>query len=228
MTDTITQAVVKMTRDEAKILAHYAANESPRQIADTTGIDFGTVGLTIDALCGNNRNLARNLATEWQLRATAVAAAKPVSAPPRVPTPAPAPAPIRAKPQPAQPWELQVDDIASMLDAAQTSGNPKLARAATKIRDLVADLQEHLAEHSRGARLRQEQADLEARLAAIKEQLRGRRGPILDDPAPTGAPAAAEPKKVRAWAAANGVTCNAHGRVPTQVVDAYRKAVAAS
>lgn len=215
MTATIEQAVARMTRDEAKILAHYAAGETSRQIATNTGLTLDEVGLALDALAGNDRDRAQRLAMQWQARARAVAAAKGVSGPP---APRPVPAPPKPLPEPPKPYEKNIDGIADMLDAAESSGNGKLERAAGKIRDLLATLQADLAEHSRGARLRQEQAELEARLAQIKAELTGRRpAPATAKPAAT----AVDSKAVRKWAAANGIECNPHGRVPASVVAAY-------
>ena len=232
MTTAVHPAVVKMTRDEARILAHYAAGESAKEIAANIRMDLGVVGLALDSLCGNNRNLANNLAVEWQKRARAVAASRPASGPDRTPPSISLPSPKTPAPAveaPAEPkvWQLQVDDIAALLDACEASGAGKLHRAAKKIRDLLAELQEQFGEHSRGAKLRQEQADLEARLAQIREQLRGSRGPH-STPARSAAPTggAISPREVRAWATANGIECNTHGRVPAQVVEAYQQAVA--
>lgn len=209
--------VSRMTRDEARILAHYAAGETSPQIATGTGIAIGEVGLALDALAGNDRSRAQRLTVEWQARAKAAAAAKGVSAPP-----APRPAPAPPKP-PALAPEENIDGIADMLDAAEASGNGKLERSAGKIRDLLAALQADLAEHSRSARLRREQAELEQRLAEIKRQLGTKRAV----PTPAPEPVVAEAKTVRQWAAENGIECTNRGRIPAAVLDAYNKEHAA-
>ena len=224
-------AVVKMTRDEARILAHYAAGESAKEIAANIRMDLGVVGLTLDSLCGNNRNLAHNLAVEWQSRANAVAASKGMSA-----TPVVRPELARQTPQvlvrdPAPPAEapavarIRADDLSTLLDTAQTSGNPRLERMAAKIRDLLADLQGQVAEHTRDAQLRQELSDLEGRLAAVKEQLRPKRTAAAA--APVVNAGSVDTGAVRVWAAENGWECSARGRIPAAVLEAYRAAKAA-
>ena len=83
-----------------------------------------------------------------------------------------------------------------------------------------------MAANQQDAKLRQEQAALEARLAEIKQQLRpaGRRTPAASGPA--GEPAGrVDSKTIRAWAATHGITCSATGRIPASVVDAYHQAV---
>lgn len=84
--------------------------------------------------------------------------------------PGPEPEPEGDEPMPAQPDE-NIDGIADLLDAADHTGNAALGRAAEKIRALIRELQDQLAEHARDTRLRQEMAELEARLAEIREQL---------------------------------------------------------
>lgn len=216
---TLAPTVVKMTRNEAKILAHYGAGESAQQIVDNTGLPYSDVCLALDALAGNNRERAHTLAIEWQKRAQAVAAARGVSAPP-APQPVPVPAPT-----PPKTYEKNIDGIADMLDAAEHCGSDRLGRAARKIREQLTALQRDLADHSREAKLRDEQTQLEARLAEIRAQLKPKRGPAA--PASDLAPADVDSKTVRAWAAENGYQCPRTGRVPGDVVAAYRKAAAA-
>lgn len=77
---------------------------------------------------------------------------------------------VEAVVEPA-PADENIDGIADLLDAADHTGNAALGRAAEKIRALIRELQDQLAEHARDTRLRQEMAELEARLAEIREQL---------------------------------------------------------
>lgn len=255
MTITPTRPARQLTRDEAKVLAHYAAGESAKTITVNTGFTMDLVGRVLDEHAGNDRARAHQLVLEYQEHAQAVAAARGVSAPP-----APAARPVPATPAavtvsaavkpttsvtPAAPPEVPektepqdtgqqsteqqttvgepVDTLAfeALLQAADATGVPRLQRAATKIWDLATELRIDLAEHIREATLRAEQAQLETRLAAIKEQLRPRRTqPVL----PTaGAEAPADTKAVRAWAAEQGLDCPARGRIPGAVTDAYRR-----
>lgn len=224
--------VARMTREDAQVLAHYSQGETSRQIATALKMELEEVGTVLDSLAGNNRELALELTTAWQARAKTVAASRPVSA-----SPDPRPTPlVRQAPVPAAttvsvpglvPVEENIDGIADLLDAAQASGSPKLERAALRIRDLISVLQEDLAEHSRDARLRQEQADLEARLAEIKKQLRPQRQATPVSPAPNSS-VAVDTKAVRVWAAENGHEVTGFGRIPASVLEAYREAVQAA
>lgn len=217
----VTTVVGRMTREEAQILAHYSAGETSRQIVQNTGIDLQEVGLVLDSLAGNNRERARELTLSWQQRAKTNN------------TPGPGPVPAQPKPpvitvaEPAPPkvYERNIDSIADMLQAAQDSGNGRLERAVEKIRGLLTELQEQLAEHSREEQLRDEQAQLEARLAEIRAALKPKRASVVSA-IPAGTPVI-DPKAVRAWAANSGIDCPTHGRVPAAVVAAYQKAVEA-
>lgn len=303
----------QLTRDEAKVLAHYAAGESAKTITINTGFTMDLVGRVLDEHAGNDRARAHQLVLEYQEHAKAVAAARgtspAVAALPRPAVPAkpapPAPA-VAARPVPVPPVVTKnpaavkkataakksapptpeatepdatepdatepassepegsepegsgpentepentpdssgpqgsapepAGELEALLQAAHATGLPRLQRAADKIRDLVAELRTDLADHLREAKLRAEQADLEARLAAIKEQLRPRRTPavlattatpaLAETTAPaTGTAARLDTMAVRAWAAEQGLACSAHGRIPGAIADAYRQAV---
>jgi Lsr2 len=242
MTITPTRPARQLTRDEAKVLAHYAAGEASKTICINTGFDMTFVGRVLDEHAGNDRARAHQLVLEYTERAQAVAAARGVSGPPApaaakaspaAKTTAPtASAPPATTPEntaagntgPQSAGPEPVDELEALLQAADATGVPRLQRAATKIRDLAAELRTDLAEHTREAKLRAEQAELEARLAAIKEQLRPRRTqPVL--PAAGDGEAPLDTKAVRAWAEKQGLDCPARGRIPGAVTDAYRQAV---
>jgi hypothetical protein len=93
MTTAPTRPGPQLTRDEAKVLAHYAAGESAKTITVNTGFDMALVGRVLDEHAGNDRARAHQLVLEYQERAQAVAAARGVSAPP-----APAARPVPAAP----------------------------------------------------------------------------------------------------------------------------------
>lgn len=261
MTITPTRPARQLTREEAKVLAHYAAGESAKTITINTGFTMDLVGRVLDEHAGNDRARAHALVLEYTERAQAVAAARGVSAPPAPAAQAAAkPAPRKstppaaaqqqvsenAEPQPTEPPTTEPEpqttepqsepgpvdelDFEALLQAADATGVPRLQRAVVKVRDLATELRTDLAEHTREATLRAEQAELEARLAAIKEQLRPRRAqPVLPAAAAAGGEGDQAPldtKTVRAWAAEQGIDCPARGRIPGAVTDAYRQAVA--
>ena len=241
MTHPTTRAARQLTRDEAKVLAHYAAGEASKTICINTGFDMPFVGRVLDEHAGNDKARAHALVLEYTERAQTVAAARGISAPPALHTPTPAaatPAPRQSTPPAATPQQKApgiaepqtepgpVDklDFEALLQAAHATGVPRLQRAVAKICDLAAELRTDLAEHTRETTLRTEQAELEARLAAIKEQLRPRRTqPVL--PAAEGGEAPLDAKAVRAWAATHGLDCPARGRIPGAVAAAYQQAV---
>jgi hypothetical protein len=258
MTITPTRPTRQLTRDEAKVLAHYAAGESAKTITINTGFDMTLVGRVLDEHAGNDRARAHALVLEYTERAQTVAAARGVSAPPALAPPAAAKTPAAAKkstpaataPENTEPENTEPENtepessgpessgpqgagpepaggLEGLLQAAEAAGVPRLQRAAVKIRDLAAELRTDLAGHTREVTLRAEQAELEARLAAVKEQLRPRRTPpALADAraADAGAAPAVDTKAVRAWAAEQGLDCPARGRIPGAVADAYRAA----
>jgi subtilisin family serine protease len=260
-TAALTKAATALTRDQAKILAHYAAGEASKTIVINTGFDMATVGRVLDEIAGNDQARAHALVLEYKERAQATAAARGVPAPalpgPSRPTTAPtaaAPtaaaaaaaaaaevakdsvatlaamtAPAAPATSVATPPVVSVDAIGELLDQAEATQIPKLQRTAGKVRDLLADLRAQLAEHTRETQLRTEQAELEQRLAVIREQLRPRRqqlAPAPDAASSTGTDTepAVDTKKVRAWAADQGLDCSAHGRIPGAVLTAYREA----
>lgn len=65
------------------------------------------------------------------------------------------------------------------------------------------------------------------RLARIEQMLGVKAGQVIDadtEPADEEEEPAADPAKVRAWAAANGYTVADRGRIPRDIVDAYHQA----
>jgi hypothetical protein len=258
MTITATRPL-RLTPDDAKILSQYAGGDSSAEICTATGFSLARVGRVLDEHAGNNRDLARQVVLDYAERTQtaapgvsappqpgpAAAAAvvedsvatlaamdiPPASAP--VATEPIATEPIAVEPAATEPDELvdvePVDAIGELLDRAEATEVPKLQRAAGKVRDLIDELRAQLFEHTRETRLRAEQAELEQRLAVVREQLRPRR-----QQQPTSAPAttadvdvqpAVDSKKVRAWAAKQPrLDCSAHGRIPAAVLTAYREA----
>jgi hypothetical protein len=193
---TTAQILDGLTHAEAKILAHYAAGETTREIASTSGNTVADVEVVINTIARGNRNLARTIATEWQSRAKTHVA--PPAAPPQVKSARPAP-----------------DAIADLLTEAVETGDPKLVKAADKISDLVEDLEAQMVAYRTQKALRDEAAQLEARLAAIRAQIQ---------PGAKASPSLTDSKAVRAWARNNKTDCPAFGRIPARVLDAYQLA----
>jgi hypothetical protein len=221
MTITATRPL-RLTPDDAKILAAYAGGDSAAEICTATGFSLSRVGRVLDEHAGNNRELANQVVLDYAERTQAAAPAGPATAPaamtmPLQPTPAAAAEPGTVEPA-GEPAEPAGDPIAALLEQADATGEPRLHRSAVKIRELVDSLRTDLAQHLREVPLRAEQARLRARLAEIDAQLQGRPAPT------TGEQPDVDTKKVRAWAAEQGLDCSAHGRIPSAVLAAYREA----
>lgn len=134
---------------------------------------------------------------------------------------------IRAESPPAVSQEQPVG-ILALLAAAKQSPSKRIQAAAQKAQDAIAkvralvDAEEaKVAEHAKAdaakRAARSEVERLERQLAQAKAKLRG---PSSKPTSSAGTPA----KIIRAWAADNGVTCPAVGRVPAVVVEAYESA----
>jgi hypothetical protein len=242
------RAAGKLTRDQAKVLAHYAAGEASKTICVNTGFDMAFVGRILDEHAGNDRARAQQLVLEYQEHAKAVAAAKgtsPAAAAALTRPAAPAKPAAAAKPAaPAEQADSDVpavqdsvepgtvepdasagDGIGRLLEQADATDDPRLQRTAAKVRELVDGLRTDLAEHLRETQLRAEQLHLQVRLAEIKNLLRPRRAqPVL--PAAVTASntvmAAPDARAVRAWATEQGVDCPARGRIPGAVLATYQ------
>lgn len=222
MTITATRTL-PLTPDDAKILSHYAGGESAADICAATGFSLSRVGRVLDEHAGNNRELAHQVVLDYAERTQTAPPASPATAPARHDSAAAPRAAATAEPSTVEPagdhtaTEPVGDQIAALLEQADSTGEPRLHRSADKIRELIDGLRTDLAQHLRAVPLRAEQAQLRARLAEIDAQLQGRPAPTVEQPE-------IDTKKVRAWAAEQGLDCSAHGRVPGAVLTAYREA----
>jgi Lsr2 len=218
MTITATRPL-PLTPDDAKILAAYAGGDSAAEICTATGFSLARVGRVLDEHAGNNRELAHQVVLDYAERTHAATPTTPATTtmPPR-PTPAATaePGAVEAAGEPAA--EPAGDPIAALLDQVDATGEPRLHRSAVKIRELVDSLRTDLTQHLREVPLRAEQARLRARLAEIDAQLQARPAPTTSEQPEV------DTKKVRAWAAEQGLDCSAHGRIPGAVLAAYREA----
>lgn len=191
-----------LNRDEAKILAHYAAGETLDEIAVSAGTGKDEVVRVVGEIAAHNRAYAKTLTLEWQRNHSGRNGSAPKLTPVVVPK------------------QVNNDVIADLLNRAIGTDVPRLVRLADKVQDLIDQLEEQLTEHEQGQALRAEAAQLEQRLASIKQQLNPKR-----TAAAAAAPAVTDSKTVRAWAKASGVDCPTHGRVPASVLAAYARRV---
>ena len=102
---------------------------------------------------------------------------------------------------------------ASQMAKYPTKAQTLLRRAA----DLIVKADEVVAADAGRAELRQRKERLKAEIAKIDAELRG---------GTSSGSTAVDTKKVRAWAADNGIEVPAVGKLRREVVDAYTQAVA--
>lgn len=125
----------------------------------------------------------------------------------------------------------KVPPIADVIAHARATGDPRLVAQADKTHAAVTALVAMLAGRQELARAEQHVADLAAQLARAKAALRAlkhgggtKTAAAAADTSPAAAADRPDPRDVRAWAARTGVPCNAMGRVPTDIADAYLQA----
>jgi hypothetical protein len=170
-----------LEHDEAKVLAHYAAGETSRQIVAKTGMTMDDVGYILDALAGNSRERATALVLEYrdQIKTSKPAKSTAGDAPARSAAPKPVaavqPDITAVEPEPEEPSE-SIDGVVELLDAAAATGEDDLVERAEAIRGLIRDLQTLLHEHAKmraevRAALVDEARRLESRLAEIRARL---------------------------------------------------------
>jgi hypothetical protein len=122
--------------------------------------------------------------------------------------------------------------IHEVLSMAQASDSVRTRNLGEKIAALLADLAERVNGEAAEAKARAEaeriRSELAAKEARLAQELAHVRQSLRRSSARPGStestPTDMDPKVVRAWAAENGMECNAKGRVPQRVVDAWREA----
>jgi hypothetical protein len=121
-------------------------------------------------------------------------------------------------PRPAEPKQAPLP-VGQLLAWAADHTDAKIRKAAVQARTALDTLrvQHHAEEQVKS--IDAEAADLEARLAWLREQKAALAASKKTTPARDY-----EPADVRAWAATAGIDAPAHGRVPKAVVDAWRAA----
>lgn len=145
-----------------------------------------------------------------------------------------------AQPSPAA-APSSTDGYTELLDEAAKSTRKTTRAMAERIRKDLDRLSDRFEEQSAAAArrrqaeqerasLRADEARLKKQLAEVQARLRGKSGSAAEPSAEAPKREASAPardfdaKVVRAWAAENGVDCNATGRVRADVVDAWREA----
>jgi hypothetical protein len=118
----LTGTALRLTRNQARILALYAIGEGVQRISVTTGIPPAEITATIDTVAKGNTGLARNLAAEWQ-RLNPQSPVRPLQHPPAPPP---------------------TDQVGTLLAEAVASGDPRLTAAAARIGALVDALDRRL------------------------------------------------------------------------------------
>lgn len=219
---TVNGTALAITADQRRVLVRFGSGENRLEIGERTGLTPDLITETLNMIAGNDRNNALQIVKDYDRHVELVAAARgprasttavrPVS--PAAPKPA-----ATVKPSPSPVWEREpVDTVADLLDTAEHSGVAKLAKAAEKIRAQIKELQDQVGAHARQTELRRHVDQLAAELAQAQAELKQLGG--------TAAKTAGDVdnKAVRAWAKANGVTCNPHGKVPATVVDKWKAA----
>lgn len=132
-----------------------------------------------------------------------------------------------AKPISTQPTTHQPKEKVISLHPVPGAGRPpaaalvdhddkRTAKAAKKVVDALAKLDEAWEANAAKAELRAKQRELEAELAAIKAQIKGTTAPATDTKV--------DYKAVRAWAEDNGWSVPKVGRIGRDIVDAYYEA----
>jgi WhiB family redox-sensing transcriptional regulator len=125
-----------------------------------------------------------------------------------------------AEPAPAdQDLALGLEELLRRGDHSESAAT---RAAAKKARAAVEELQERVRTEAAEKQVRDRIAALQKEMETAQAQLRELR-PGKATARRSGS-AGPTPKEMRAWAASNGITCPAMGRVPQDVVDAYNTA----
>lgn len=195
----------EVTDRQRRLLGMFAAGQPVEAIAAELGTDAQLVARTIERLAGNDRGRAEQLVAAYDDR------------------------------------EAFTGDLQRLLARAADSDRARTRALGEKVRQLVDDLVSRLVaeaaerreEEARAAAERvaeQRVAELRKLLGEAEDGLKAvRRSPATtprraSSAADVDAGERVDPREVRAWAAANGVPCNALGRVPGEVVAAWRAA----
>lgn len=160
--------------------------------------------------------------------------------------PAQAPAsesPVMALPSTEAPVVEPAVAIEQLLASAEASTSPRVQALASRIRELVAELEGRLATAAQEEAAERQVAQLRQQLAEAEQRLRtlrwGDTSPAMPARSSTSTNASTttsntasntaskeEMRAARQWALANGVECSVTGRVSARVIEAWRAATA--
>lgn len=204
------------------------AGHTVEQVATATGWPRQRIVALINGWKGWLHHHGRDVAYQPGSQPARQAAAPKPTAPARVQPTAPRPTvPVSANLSVATTAEL-ITRAADMDDKAVQRELTRLTEALARLRSAVAGVDARAEEERKRQAAVEEIGRLEKELADAKARAKELGGKRTTKPSPAAAATGATPKQVRAWAAANGVECNSHGRVPQGVVDQYLAAAADS
>jgi len=137
-----------------------------------------------------------------------------------------APAVIRHLATDPQPPALVAagDTVTELLAKAEATSGTRAAKLGARIRALLAELKPLVDQAEKERTLRKTVEVLEKQLRTTREELRGLAKTPKATPARSGGPVVYS--EIRAWAAANDISCPKVGVVPKRIVDAYLTAQA--
>jgi hypothetical protein len=147
----------------------------------------------------------------------------------------PASAPPTTEPAVAEPPATEVavagGSIEQLLASAEACTSPRVQGLASRVRELVAELEGRLATAAQELEAEQQVVLLRVQLAEAEQRLRTLRWGDTSPATPTRSATSTtatkeEMRAARQWALANGVECSTTGRVSARVIEAWRAAVA--
>lgn len=234
-------------REEAEILRMYGAGKTEKFIADITTNPLSLVVEVINRRAAGDRAIAKQEAQKF----TPTAPIRPAAPRPQ-PKPAAEPSVVETSGGDFYtrfdgPVEVQHSDgkivagpfLLTLIALAAESGKASTRALGMRLDGMAKQLQEVLEAEAAAARVRAEQqrarAEAHERLRAAEQALADARAGIRELSKKAAAAATAtvdaarpapmsEPALIRAWAAANGLTCPKHGPIPKGVAAAYETA----
>ena len=128
---------------------------------------------------------------------------------------------IPAAAAPVEP-QLTQDAIEAVLAAAEGSTQQRLRTKAARVREQIIELSNLVKAEAEAREVEARVQKLRDELAAAETQLRTLRQPTTSSP--KSASTRDVSRAVRAWAGANEIEVNAHGRVPNDLVQRWQDA----
>lgn len=217
--DTVTLTAIT-TDEQRNILAGYANGQTVTDLV-AAGRNKKLATALVADVAKFDRGRARQAVLDFDQKHQSADPAPELAGPPRLPR-LPRPAAPEAEGGPDE----QIDTVVDLLDAAERTEVPRLVKAAGRIREQIAELQAAVATVAREQQLRKDVEQARAAYEQAQAELRRLTGRSAG--ATGTAPAAQSDKeanrRIRAWAAETGRDVAPRGRIPADVVDAYREA----